>query len=165
VPSGRRLKNRWPRGESRVAVACSARVADAGCGSDASFCRSACRLWRSWPVTGARNRIARICDCRRVHGIERAPAHGFEHFRGMPPTEDVTIRIAQGESRMIRRDASAPSMRGIIRSIKMRSGPSAAQRRTASSPSVIRNRQHKKAGPMTCFQTDDAGYCRAAMAL
>ena len=55
--------------------------------------------------------------------------------RALSSTLAVTIRIAHGVCAMIRRVASTPSIRGMIRSIKIRSGRSAPHMRTASSPS------------------------------
>jgi hypothetical protein len=51
------------------------------------------------------------------------------------PTLAVTTRIAHGVAAMIRRVASTPSIRGISRSIKIRSGVFFAQSSTASAPS------------------------------
>ncbi|MNE74211.1 hypothetical protein D3C80_1702720 [compost metagenome] len=46
----------------------------------------------------------------------------------------VTITMAQGVSPMIRRVASTPSITGMIRSMRIRSGNCSAQRCTASAP-------------------------------
>ena len=55
-------------------------------------------------------------------------AHRREDARGIACRRSaVTIRIAQGVAAMIRRVASTPSMPGMIRSIRTRSGRSAAQ--------------------------------------
>ncbi len=51
------------------------------------------------------------------------------------PTLDVTTRIAHGVFAMICRVASTPSMRGMIKSMRIRSGVSLAHMVTASAPS------------------------------
>ena len=51
------------------------------------------------------------------------------------PTLEVTMRIAHGVFAMICRVASTPSMRGMIRSMRIRSGVSFAHIVTASAPS------------------------------
>ena len=51
-------------------------------------------------------------------------------------TVEVTTRIAHGDSPMIRRVASTPSIPGMNRSIRIRSGRSTRARAIASAPSL-----------------------------
>jgi hypothetical protein len=71
----------------------------------------------------------------RIHHVQRAKAHGFKHAVHILLAVDRDDHNRTRAFAMIRRVASTPSMTGMIRSIKIRSGVSSAHRRTASSPS------------------------------
>ena len=70
-----------------------------------------------------------------VATTSRAPAPmASKTLEELPVTEAVTIRIGHGDCRMIRRVASTPSITGIMRSMRTRSGMSSTHRSTASWP-------------------------------
>ena len=72
----------------------------------------------------------------RTTRASRAPApRASNTLAEFPSTVAVTTRIAQGLWSMMRRMASTPSIFGIIKSIKIRSGVSCADFLTASAPS------------------------------
>src|SRR5689334_6472463 len=74
-------------------------------------------------------------------------------FEELSSTFAVTITMAHGELAMIRRVASTPPIFGIIKSIRIKSGVSAAQRATASSPSSATHANWWPLEPMTTRRT------------
>lgn len=94
-------------------------------------------IWSIFARSGCDGSALPPCPSVGVSTASSAPAPIASYtYDAFAPTFAVTIRIAHGERSMMLRVADTPSMRGITRSIRTRSGGCATQKSTACAPSV-----------------------------